>query len=99
MAINLRLPDLDGMMQDIATEFKARVERRTPRSKLSKDHLQDQWKMEKTGEGYRIVNAFEYAIFVEEGTSKMEGRHMVRTTREEIPEIVAEALENAKTKT
>lgn len=91
--INIRLPDFGQMVQDVTAEFQTRVERRTPRSNLNKDHLQDQWEIQQVGEEHaRIVNETEYASFVEEGTSKMSGHFMVRTTMDEVPDMIEEAL-------
>jgi len=91
--LDIKLPDFGKVVQDVTAEFKIRVERRTPRSNKDKAHLQDQWAVEQAGEGHqRIVNQFEYATFVENGTSRMAGAYMVRTTEEEVPQMIEDAL-------
>lgn len=93
---NFQLPDFKPMIRDVLEEVKLRVERRTPRSNDDpKTHAQDQWEIIQTDKGGMLTNSAPYINFLENGTSKMAGVHMVALTLEEVPDIISKAYENA----
>ena len=93
MAINIRLPDFGKVVEEVTAEIKERVERRTPvRTGLA----QSSWEVEVGDRKGRIFNEVPYVGFLENGTSKMPAHYMVRTTLEEVPDIIKEVIERNK---
>lgn len=79
-------PDLEGWFEDALKEAEVRIQQRTPRRTGT---LADSIAVNKTSEGgFEIASDVEYFPYVEFGTSKMAGHYMVRTTLEELPQIL-----------
>jgi len=95
MTINIRLPDFGKVVQEVIAEVQVRVERRTP---VDTGLAQSSWETEVSETSGRIFNETPYVGFLENGTSKMAPFYMVKTTLEEVPDIIKAALENATTK-
>lgn len=95
MPIKLDLPDYGELVQEVAQEIKQRVQRRTP---VRTGNARDGWEVQIEGSSARITNEVEYVHFLENGTYKMAPFYMVRTTMQEVPQIIAEAMRKQQNK-
>lgn len=87
--IDIKLPDFGVLIEEVTTEIKERIKDRTP---VRTGRAQTGWESTPG----RVWNDVPYIGYLEEGTSKMSPFHMVRTTLEELPEIVENALKKAE---
>ena len=102
---NLKRTDED-FAEEFADEFIVRVKRRTPNPPTanplapspSTGKLRRAWTSEVKGNDILIENLTEYAGYVEDGTEKMNGMHMAKTTISETPQISKLALKRSKRK-
>lgn len=94
MTVNIHLPDFGKVIEEVTAEFKERVQIRTP---VRTGRAQGGWQTSIQGESGntsgRIFNEVPYVGYLEDGTSKMEGFHMVAVTMEEVPDMIKAALE------
>lgn len=83
----ITLPDIEGLKAHVLKEVLDRVQRRTP---VDTGRARDAW----TLDGNRVVNKTPYIGLLENGTTTMEPVGMVRTTLEEVPDIINDYLRN-----
>lgn len=95
--------------QTFADDFLTRVKQRTPNPPLSPNpgsaanspstgKLRKGWKANVSKTQVTIYNDVEYAGYVEDGTEKMNGTHMLKTTAAETPQISQAAYRKVKKK-
>ena len=86
---------LDFFIDEFETEFLKRVEDRTP---VDTGHLQNSWAIASDADSIVINNDAEYASYVEHGTSRMAGAHMLAVTLSERENISQLAVRRAKSR-
>jgi len=77
---------------EFADEFLERVKRKTP---VRTGRLQAGWAADVEEEEISIYNDVEYAEYVEDGTERMSGAHMLKATAAETDEIAESARKRA----
>lgn len=93
--------------REFADDFVDRVKLRTPNPPLSPNpgsaanspstgKLRRGWKSKVSSKEVTIYNDVEYAQYVEDGTEKMNGTHMLKTTANETGEISKRAYNKVK---
>jgi len=80
------MPELEEKFKE---EFLHRVAQRTP---VRTGALKAGWEWDEQGDSLYFTNDVEYAIFVEQGTSKMAPRMMVGTTLLEVDDILKQVV-------
>lgn len=89
-----RLKNTDDVFADeFAKEFVSRVKVRTP---VDTGRLQSGWDAHVTKDAITIENLTPYAGFVEDGTDRMSGAHMLKTTMSEVDEIAKDVVRKNK---
>lgn len=88
--IDIQLPDFGKVVEEVTNEVRERVARRTP---VDTGRAQEGWQSEVVNEKGRIWNDTPYVGYLEDGTYKMAPFHMVKTTLEEVPDIITAAME------
>ncbi|MEJ7929848.1 HK97-gp10 family putative phage morphogenesis protein [Ramlibacter sp. AN1015] len=86
---------LRNFRHEFGKEFVERVKQKTP---VITGTLQQGWEYQLKEQEVEVRNKVPYASFVEYGTSKMEPRAMLQTTREEAEQIAQVAKERAERK-
>ena len=84
--MEFKLPNIQGLVEYVAKEVHQRVKDRTP---VDTGTAQAGWQLSISGNEATINNDVSYIGYLEDGTSKMAGHNMVRTTLEEVPSIIA----------
>ena len=95
--------------QAFADDFLVKVKQRTPNPPLSPNpgsaanspstgNLKRGWKAQVSSKQVKIYNDVEYAGYVEDGTEKMNGTHMLKTTAAETGAISKRAYDKVKKK-
>lgn len=86
-------PDLEAIFDEAMAEVVTRIRYRTP---VRTGALQRGWGLNKINNIYEITNEESYATYVESGTDKRAGVHMVRISIEELQQILQQKLDKFK---
>lgn len=92
--ITERLTQTDDVFaEEFAEEFVRKVKARTP---VRTGRLQGAWDWDVSSNEITIENLTDYAGYVEDGTERMAGAHMLKTTLSEVGEIARRIVEDNK---
>lgn len=94
--IEIKGPNIEGLVSYVSEEILDRVQRRTP---VKSGRARDGWELVQTSETeITINNNVPYIGLLEEGNSTQAPNGMVRVTLEEVPDIISKYLQENQPK-
>lgn len=94
--IEIKGPDMKGLVSYVSKEILDRVKRRTP---VKSGRARDGWELVETSEtSTEINNSVPYIGTLEEGNSTQAPNGMVRVTLEEVPDMIDKYFRENKPK-
>lgn len=94
MVEKIPVPDFSQIVRSVTLEVKDRIVRRTP---VATGRAQAGWQATSEPTKGQITNVVPYIGFLEDGTVHMAAVGMVRTTLEELPDIIRDAYKAQRT--